>query len=648
MVIKELESLFEPIRIGDMELKNRIVMAPMGVGFASSDGFVTQRTIDYYAARAKGGVGLITVEAACVDTPVGIMIPRMLYVDDDKYIPELKRLTDTIHAGGAKASLDLAHGGRYSRSKSTGVTPVAPSPIASRYTGETPRELTTEETEAIIEKFSEAARRAQEAGFDAVELMGCTGYLISQFVSSLTNKRTDRFGGDAAARATFLIEIIQGIRKKLGKDFPISCKLSVDEYLPGGNTIEDSRIIARKAEEAGTSIVHAWAGWHESPIAMLPMSVERGAFVPLAQAMKEVVDVPVIAVGRINDPRLAAEIIRSKKADLIAMGRPLLADPELPRKAAEGRLEDIRTCIACCRCFDALMGAIQQAGTHAVVCSLNAELGREGEGRVKPATKPKNVLIVGGGAAGMEAARIVATRGHRVTLWEEKDELGGNLILATLAPHKEEIKNLIAYLTHQMQGLGVRVELSKKVTPEAILRENADEVIIATGALPIIPEIAGVERENVVTATDVLTNRKSVGKRVVVVGGGMIGCETAEFLADKGKKVTIVEMLERIARDIGPTTRWVTVKRLRDIGIEMLTSTRVKAITEGGVMVEKDGDTRTLEADSIVLAVGLKPDRKLLESLEGLLPKLEAIGDCAQVNKILEAIHHGWRIGCEI
>lgn len=642
------ENLFAPLKIGDMELRNRIVMAPIATGFAKGVE-PTDQLMAFLAERAKGGAGLLIVEGACVDDPVGKARLQTMAIDDDKYIAGLGEVARAIHAGGAKACLQLGHAGRYARSKITGVQPVAPSAIASRYTGEMPRELTTAEVEATIEKFGEAGRRAREAGFDAVEILGSTGYLLSQFVSAVTNHRSDRFGGDTWARATFIVEVIQALRKRVGKDFPISYKLSVDEFMTGGNTIEDSKIIARRAAEAGASIIHSWAGWNESPVAMLPMSVPRGAFVYLAEAMKEVVDLPTVAVGRINDPKLADEIIGEGRADLVATGRAFLADPDWPNKAAEGRLEDIRMCIGCCRCFDSAITSMAEADpSMTVVCAVNAELGREVEERVKPAEQSKRVLVIGGGPAGMEAARVASIRGHRVTLWEKQGRLGGNLLLASVAPYKEECGTLSRYFNHQMETLGVQLELNREVTPEAVLREKPDVVVIATGSSPASPQVPGTDRENVVTALDALSGKAETGQTVVVVGGGFIGCEVAEFLADKGKNVTIVEMLSKVGHGIGPTTRWVSISRLRELGVDMLTQAKLEGVTDSGVTISKDGHSQSIEADTVVMAVGLEPDRQLFESLHGEVPNLWAIGDCVKVDRILEAIHDGWRVGCEI
>jgi NADPH-dependent 2,4-dienoyl-CoA reductase/sulfur reductase-like enzyme len=416
----------------------------------------------------------------------------------------------------------------------------------------------------------------------------------------------------------------------------------MDEFMPGGTTVEDSKIIIKEAERAGASIIHAWAGWHESPKPMLPMSVPRGAFVYLASAAKEAVSIPVVAVGRINDPKLANEIVGRGGADLVAFGRAFLADPYFPQKAVQGRLDDIRKCIACCRCFDTIMTA-----SPPIVCAVNAELGREGQNLIRPAEKKKRILVVGGGPAGMEAARVAKLRGHDVTLWEKGEGLGGNLILAAKAPHKEEIANLTHYLIHELENLKVKIELSKEITAEKIIQANADEVILATGSLPIVPQIPGVDRANVVTAIDVLSGREIKGGNILVVGGGMVGCEVAEFLEHQGKKVTIIEMLDRIAKDIGPTTAWVVRQRIKEKGIIIFTKAKLISIEDDGITVDREGGRESLKGDIVVLATGLKPDNELMESLKGKV-SLHFAGDCVEVAKILEAIHGGFKVGCEV
>lgn len=635
-----------------MTLRNRIVMAPMGTAYNDPGGYVSERNIAYYAARARGGVGLITIEGTCVDYPEGSG-GGGLYVDDDKFIPGLKKLAEAIRKEGAHASLQLFHAGRYAPSKVNGVQCVAPSPIASFYTGETPRELSTAEVEAIIEKFAKAAARAQKAGFSAVELVGNSGYLISEFLSTITNKRTDRFGGDATGRATFLVEIIKAIRQRVGKGFPITCKLSIDEFMGVRNTIEDSKIIARLAQDAGADNIHCWAGWHEAPVPMMPMSVPRGAFVYLAEAIKKVVTVPVTAVGRITDPVLADRIIAEGKADLVVMGRALIADPELPNKAAQGRLDEIRMCIGCVFCLEsAIQSAKHGDKESAVLCTVNAEVGQEWKRVVKPATTPKKVLIVGGGPAGMEAARVLAERGHRPTIWESTNKLGGNVNLASIPPHKQEIDNVYRYLSRQMELLGIPVEFNKEATPKAILDSGFSEVIIATGAVPLIPGVPGLNKDIVVLAPEVLKGKKT-GQRIVVAGGGLIGCETAEFLKEQGKQVTVVEMLPKIGADIGPATRHYTLARLKKLGIDMRPNTKLVEVLENGVRVDCQGAQQSIEADTVVIATGMKANNQLYAAVKAQLPSgsrvnLHQIGDCANARRIHHAIYEGWQVACAI
>jgi len=635
--------LFEPIKIGTMELKNRIVMPPMGTNFSTEDGYATKRLINYHVERAKGGVGLIIVEGAYVE-PRGKGSIRQLAVDHDNKIPRLKELATAIQANGAKATLQLFHGGRQSHSSIIGTQPVSASEVFCRLTRETPRALTVEEIQDVIEAFAEGTRRTKAAGFDAVEIHGAHGYLINQFLSPLTNKRTDKYGGDVKGRTRFLLEILELTRDKVGSDYPILCRINGDDYIEGGLALEEAKRIAQMLEAAGVDALHISGGIYDSPVPVTtgPMALPRGHMVHLAARIKKVVNVPVIAVGRINDPELAEKILQEGKADLVSMGRALLADPELAKKAAAGALDDIRRCTACDECIARLFF------NENIACSVNAALGREDKYRIRKAEVPKRVFIVGGGPAGMEAARVSALRGHEVVLYEKSDRLGGQLNLAVVPPHKEEMKSVAPYLENQIRKLGVKVVLGEEVTPLLVEKIKPDVVFIATGSIPTIPEILGVKGDHVVTAHDVLTGKASVKERVVVVGGGMVGAETAEFLAEKGKKMTILEMLRRIGMDMVPMAILMLYKRLKKLGVDMITNAKVEEITEDGVVYEKDGEKQTVEADSVVLAAGSKPNISLMKALEDKVAEIYAIGNAKEPGNVLAAIHEGSRLAREI
>jgi 2,4-dienoyl-CoA reductase (NADPH2) len=399
--------------------------------------------------------------------------------------------------------------------------------------------------------------------------------------------------------------------------------------------------MARVFVKAGADRLHAWAGWHESPKPMLPMSVPRAAFVHLSRALKDVTDVPVTAVGRINDPFVAARVIREGKADLIAVGRGLLADPEFANKAREGRVDEIRKCIGCCVCFDAMMSQIHRAGPGGVICAINPELGREGEPLLKPVEKGKKVLVIGGGPGGMEAARVASLKGHNVTLWERSGRLGGSLLTAAIPPHKEEIECLTSYLSRQMEINRVEVKLNKNATAEEVLKEKPDFVVVASGSKQNVPEIPGIDKANPVMAIDVLTGKAATGERVVLIGGGLIGVDVAEYLHQKGKKVVILTRQSQIGTDIGISTRWVTMMRIRESGIRMMTKVSYREIRRDGVLIEMDGKEMFIPADTIVISGGLLPDRELVEALKGKIP-LQEVGDCIEPRKIKDAVHEGF------
>lgn len=632
-----LDPLFEPLEMPNLTLKNRFYMAPMGTGFT------LEQTIDYLARRAAGEVGYITTPEVCVHESGKTGMAHELFINSDDNIKPLSRLSKAIQDAGAKAIIQLNHAGRYSPGVVTGQQSVAPSPIMSGYTGETPRELTTEEADDLVMAFAEAARRSREAGFDGIELLGSSGYLISQFLSPLTNERNDKYGGDTLTRGTFLFSILEEIRKKVGNDFNICVKFDADDGMPGGKTMEDSIQLAPEIVKRGADRLHIWAGWHEATRPMLPMYVPRGAFADMACEIKKIVDVPVSAVGRINDPYVAADILSKGKADLIGLGRALLCDPDFVKKTKEGRVKEIRQCTACCFCFDTLVQTIRGQKTQ-LKCALNPELGREGENLIKPAEKKKRVLVTGAGPAGMETARVSALRGHSVTIIEKENVPGGMLNLACLPPHKEEIKGLVDYYKNQMDILNIDVKTDTEFSVEKLKEINPDTVVIAAGARPIIPKIPGITDHDILTAIDVLKGNTPKGDNIIVIGGGLIGVETAEYLAGMGKKVTVIEMF-KIASDVGPTSRWGLISRLRK-KIQILSSTKVIEIKEKSVIVNvRDKDIREIEADEIILAVGLECIKDINEPVAKTGIEYYSVGSCREPGQIVNAIEEGFLTG---
>jgi len=620
-----------------MTLKNRIAMAPIGNSYAADQGYVSQRVIDFHEARAKGGTALIIVGSVAPSLQSRGRVSQ-INIGDDSYIPGFRDFAEQIHKYGAKLALQLQHPGREVRAgQSVGVVPSV-IPGASR---ETPHELTIDEIEEIIEGFAGGARRAREAGIDGVELHAAHAYLISLFLSSTTNRRQDRYGGTLENRTRFLVEIFQAIRKEAGPDYPVWPRVHAQEFgMENGITLDEARQIVQIAVDAGAQAIHVSAYGIGSHIMTAPIPDSPGSLVPLAEEIKKTTGVPVIAVGRIS-PEIAEQTLEEGKADLIAIGRHLLADPEWSNKVAEGRLDEINPCIGCMECFERPAFGGQEGG-----CAVNATMGKEGEYQIQPAQKVKKVMVVGSGPAGMEAARVAALRGHQVTLFEKEPRLGGQLNVAAIPPHKADILPFIGYLTRQVEKAGVVISLGTEVTQELVMGSKPDAVVVAIGGNPSIPDIPGTDKTNVVTAVDVLSGRVEVGQNVVIIGGGMVGGETADFLAEKGKKVTIVEVLQRIASDMLPMVRRRLLDSLRRKEVTMLTGITCQEITASDVIVTaSEGQTQTIKADTVVLATGYKANDDLFNLIKDKVLEAHCIGDSSEPRRIMEAIGDGYRTG---
>lgn len=639
--------LFEPIMIGSLKVPNRIVMPSMVTQYGETTGFVTQRQIDYYTERAKNRVGMLIVEAAAVSKG-GRILPKQINIYEDVYIPGLKKLAESINNAGARSFIQIQHGGRQASSTyNDGIQNVAPSPIAKR-NGQLPRELTIEEIERIIEDFVSATIRAKEAGFNGVELHFAHSYLIAQFFSPLTNKRTDKYGGDLISRIRLGVEIVRRIRQKIGKDYPLTARICGYEYIKGGLVLRDAQQIAVMLEEAGLDAINVSGGYvssHEEgylnclvPASGAPMSVPRGTMLPLAEGVKKVVKVPVIAVGRLNDPELAEKALAEGKADMIAIGRAFIADAAIAEKLYQKQYADIRHCIACNTCM------LKMFKESNLQCAVNPEVGKEAEFWINPAPKAKRVLVVGGGPAGMEASRVAALRGHRVTLVEKQSRLGGNMVPAAAVDFKRDIGLFTSYLTNAIKKLGIEVRLNTEFDQGKILALKPDAVILATGALPMMP--AG-KRSNVTDAVSVLERKAKTGSNVVVIGGGMIGCEVAAFLAQKGKNVTVVEMrvsdfsdADGLALDMEPSfRRWLLFDLLPTLPISVIGKSTFKEVTDKGVIIEdREGSRRLVEGDTIIFAIGLQCEDTLKGKLEGKVPEFYQVGDCVKSRKIVDAV----------
>jgi 2,4-dienoyl-CoA reductase (NADPH2) len=584
--------LFEPVRLGSLTLKNRLIMAPMGTCL-DKGGLITDDTVAYYRRRAEGGVGAITVEGCLVSPDTLGPEPRICA---DKHVPGLRGLVEALRPHDVTVGVQLMHPGRQVVEGPS----VAPSPVPLNSASPVPHELTVPEIARIVDDYARAAERARAAGFDFLEVHGAHGYLPSNFLSPRHNQRTDTYGGSLANRARFSLQVARAIVAAV--DLPLVWRLNGIDAEPGGFDLESAVAVARMLEDAGVAAVSVSSGtWLALQQTLAPMSVPRGHMRPLAAAVKQAVSVPVMAVGRLDDPVLAEEVVASGEADMILLGRGLIAEPDWPRLVREGRLDELRPCIACNACVD-LVGRGERAR-----CSVNPEVGRERTWTVEPAAAPRRVMVVGSGPAGLEAARVARLRGHDVSIWERAAQLGGKLEVAALAPSKREVLRYRAHQTNRLAALGVEVHTSSPVTAQTLDQEKPDVVVVATGADPLVPPIPGIDGPTVFDAQLLLRGEVPVGPqtRLVVVGGSATGCETAELMREKGAAVTIAEMHPAIGRGIEAITRREMVRSLQRARVEVLTGATVVRIEPGLVHWRDAGGTEhAIPADLVALAIG--------------------------------------------
>ncbi|SHO47591.1 FAD-dependent oxidoreductase [Desulfopila aestuarii] len=661
------DPLFQPWQIGQLTIKNRIFMPAMHLNMCKNF-VVSDQLVEFYRARAAGGAGLISVGYATVDEFSGT--PLNIGAHDDGFIPGLSTLATAMHEEGALCAVQLNHAGRYNASFFLGgQQPVAPSPVPSRLTRETPRELTAEEIETTITRFADAAGRVREAGFDVVEILAGTGYLISAFLSPFTNQREDEYGGSLENRMRFGIEVMRAVKKRIGHDFPLMVRINGNDFMPGGIGADDLKTFAVALTEAGVDALCINVGWHEAQVPQIVTKVPRGVFAYMAREIRERVNVPVIASHRINDPAAARHLLALGYCDAVAVGRALITDPEFPNKAARGADDSIIHCVACGQgCFDHIFKM------KPIECVCNPRASHEKKRVAVQVDVPKKVMVVGGGIAGMAAALAAAERGHSVQLFEKSMRLGGQLHLAGSPPGRGEFLVFANDMTRLIGESDVVVTMNSVVDKAMLEKEQPDELILATGGTPIAPVIPGVDLPHVVQAWDILSGRRQAGRRVVVIGGGAVGVETALMLAEEGtltgeelkfllvnqvedpeklyrlattsaREVVMVEMIDALGANFGKSTRWSMLQDVGRYGITPVMNARVMSITETGVRMMVGNENTEIQADTVVLAVGTRSENSLKSVADQLGISCTVVGDAREPGTVFEANHQGFLAG---
>ena len=640
----KFNAMFQPIQIGPMTVKNRFVVPPMGNNFANTDGTMSEQSAAYYGARAKGGFGLITIEATVVHKGAKGG-PRKPCLYDDASIDSFKKVIDTCHAEGAKVSIQLQNAGPEGNAKNAGAPIKAASAIPSVDGRDTPEEVTTEGVYELVKGYGEAAERAMKAGADAVEIHMAHGYLVNSFLSPRTNKRVDEFGGSFENRMRFSRLIIEEVKAKTQGKIAILARINSTEDMPGGLDNHDMAAIAAYLEDCGLDALHVSRAVHVKDEYMWAPTVIHGGFsAELVTEIKNSVSIPVITVGRYTEPQFAELMVRQGRADMVAFGRQSLADPEMPVKAQEERLEDMTPCIAC------LQGCVANMYAGQPICCLtNPFLGHEIDG-LPMAEKSKKVIVIGGGVAGMCAAYIAQTRGHEVTLYESTNVLGGNMRLAAYPPGKGDITNMIRSYIVKCEKAGVTIKMNTECTIDTIKAENPDAVIVATGSKTLILPIEGINNPDIIHGADLLDGKRAAGKKVLVVGGGMVGAETAEFLGEQNHDVTVIEFRDAIGPDVIHEHRVFLMEGFEKYGIKSITGAKVCEFFSDGVAYETaDGEKHEAKGfDSVVLSMGFRNYDTMSEEIKEIVPETYVVGDATRARRALDATKEAYEAAMKL